>query len=104
MLGRSIGLTDDEMAAMADAETSPLFDDTDRLVMHYSAVLTRENRVDDALYARLAARFSKQELMELCFTVAMAALVNRVHATFLTDLDADTRAKIGEAPFCPIGR
>ena len=33
--------------------------------------------------------------MELCFEVGLAGTVNRFHATFLTDLDAETAA-------CPI--
>jgi alkylhydroperoxidase family enzyme len=104
MLGRSVGLSDDEIAAMADAEQSTLFDATDRLVLRYAESLTRENRVTDALYAELAARFSREELVELCFSVGLSSLVNRVHATFRTDLDDETSAKVGKIPFCPIGR
>lgn len=104
MLGRSIGFTPEQIAAMPQADASPLFDETDRMVLKYSEVLTRENRVDDDLFNRLAARFSREELVELCFTVGMAALVNRVHATFRTDLDASTRDIVGDAPYCPIGR
>ncbi len=104
MLGRSVGLTDEEMGAMAEWDTTPLFDDTDRLVLRYAEVLTRDNRVSDALYAELAACFPREELLELCMTVALAALVNRVHATFRTDVDDATRAQVGDARFCPIGR
>jgi alkylhydroperoxidase family enzyme len=104
MLGRSVGLSDDEIATMADAEQSPLFDATDRLVLRYAESLTRENRVTDALYAELAARFSREELVELCFSVGLSSLVNRVHATFRTDLDDETSDKVGKIPFCPIGR
>lgn len=104
MLGRSVGLSDEEMATMADADTSPLFDATDRLVLHYAKVLTRDNRVSDELYAALAARFPREELLELCFTVALAAFVNRVHATFRTDLDESTSAAVADGPSCPIGR
>jgi len=105
MLGRSIGLNDAEIGAMADAESSPLFDAKDRLVLRYSQALTRENRVTDALYAELASQFSRDELVELCFTIALSSLVNRVHATFLTPLDDSTRAAVGdEAMVCPIGR
>jgi alkylhydroperoxidase family enzyme len=104
MLGRSVGLTDLEIAAMADAESSHLFDETDRLVLGYAEILTRENRVPDELFAKLAARFSREELVELCFAVGLSSLVNRVHATFRTDLDSETRDKVGEAAFCPIGR
>ena len=104
MLGRSIGLSNDEIAAMADSAGSSLLDDTDRLVIKYAEVLTRENRVDDSLYAELAARFSREELVELCFAVGLSSLVNRVHATFQTDLDSDTQHSVGALTFCPIGR
>jgi len=103
MLGRSVGLKDEEMAAMADWETASVFDDTDRLVLRYAEMLTRENRVNDALYAELEVRFPREELMELCMTVALAALVNRVHATFRTDVDDSTLAQVADAPFCSIG-
>jgi alkylhydroperoxidase family enzyme len=104
MLGRSIGLSDGEIAVMADAEESPLFDATDRLVLRYAESLKRENRVSDDLYAELSVRFSRDELVELCFSVGLSSLVNRVHATFRTDLDDETSAKVGKIPFCPIGR
>ena len=89
---------------MAQAEASPLFDETDKLVIRYAEVLTRTCKVSDELYRQLEARFTRDELVELCFLVGLAALVNRVHATFATDVDAMTRASVGDAPFCPIGR
>ena len=104
MLGRSVGLTNEEMASMAEPETCASFDDTDRLVLRYADVLTGENRVDATLYAALEKRFPKIELLELSFTVGLSNLVNRLHATFRTDLDDSTRAKVGDAPMCPIGR
>jgi alkylhydroperoxidase family enzyme len=104
MLGQSVGLTNEEMASMAEPETCASFDDTDRLVLRYADVLTRENRVDDTLYAALEKRFPQIELLGLSFTVGLSNLVNRVHATFRTDLDDSTRAKVGDVPMCPIGR
>jgi alkylhydroperoxidase family enzyme len=104
MLGQSVGLTGEEMAAMADPEMCPTFDATDRLVLRFAEVSTREIRVDDVLYAELEARFPRQELIELAMTVALAAMVNRVHAVFRTDLDDPTRAIVADAPACPIGR
>lgn len=104
MLGRSVGISDEEMAAMAEAGASPLFDAVDRLVIRYAEILTRTNRVNDELFRELATHFDQQELVELCFAVGLAALMNRVHATFKTDVDETTRAEVGDAPFCPIGR
>jgi alkylhydroperoxidase family enzyme len=92
------------MAAMADPVTNPRFDEIDRLVLEYSEVLTKTNRVSSELFARLAAWFSREEIVELCFTVGLSNLVNRVHATFNTDLDEMTKASVPDAAFCPIGR
>jgi len=102
MLGLSVGLTNDEMLAMGAPEACASFDATDRLVLRYAEILTRENRVDDALYGELAARFSRAELVELCMTVALSALVNRVHATFRTDVDQGTLNKVGALSACAL--
>jgi alkylhydroperoxidase family enzyme len=104
MLGRSVGLSNEEIGWMNEPESSPLFDQTDRLVLRYASMLTLENRVPDDLYNALAVCFSKDELVELCFTVGLSNLVNRVHATFLTDLDGSTKTTVGDVAFCPIGR
>jgi len=104
MLGRSVGLTDEEMAAMHAPETCATLDEVDRLVLRYAEALTRDNRVDDALYAELERHFSREEQVELCATVGLSALVNRFHATFRTDVDDATAASAGDVSFCPIGR
>ena len=103
MLGQSVGLTAEEMAAMAVPDTCTSFDVTDRLVLRYAEVLTRDVRVEDVLYAELEDRFTCEELVTLCMTIALAAMVTRVHATFLTDLDESTRSVVGDVPACPIG-
>lgn len=92
------------MAAMANPDTCATFDDKDKLVLRYSEKLTRDNKVDDALYRELATAFPREELVELAMTVGMSAMVNRVHATFATDVDADTLAAVADGPACPIGR
>ncbi len=102
MLGLSVGLTKAEMSMMNDAANCATFDTTDRLVLRYSEILTRENRVDDALYAELAARFSNDELVDLALTVSLSAFVNRMHATFRTDLDDSTFNQVGDALACAL--
>lgn len=102
MLGLSVGLTKAEMGMMNDAANCASFDSTDRLVLRYSEILTRDNRVDDALYAELAARFSNDELVDLALTISFAAFVNRMHATFRTDLDGSTFEQVGDAAACAL--
>ncbi len=91
------------MAAMAAPETCESLDEKDRLVLRFSEELTRHNRVNDELYAALEAAFSQEERLELAMTVGLAAMVNRVHATFETDVDSSTRESVADAPACPIG-
>ena len=104
MLGRSVGLTNEELADLGEWESSSLFDETDKLVLRFADVLSRENSVDDALYGALVACFTQSELLKLSFTVSMAGMVNRVHATFLTDVDDSTVDAVSDTVFCPLPR
>ncbi len=95
-LGSSAGLSDEELSWLNGWQEAPVFDETDRLVLRYADALTRENRVDAELYAALADRFPPRELFELSMAVSLAALVNRVHATFNTDVDERTLERVAQ--------
>ena len=95
-LGSSAGLSDEELSWLADWRNAPCFDETDRLVLTYADSLTTAVSVPDDLWDALQGRFSEKEIFELCFSVGTANLVNRVHATFLTDVDAPTAARVDE--------
>ena len=56
--------------------------------------------IDDNLYLELRSFFSVAALIELCFTIGSANMVNRFHATFHTPLDDDTRDALSAA--CPL--
>ena len=59
-------------------------------------------------YGALARHFSPQQVMDIALTVGLSNMINRFHATFRTDLDADTirDAEAGDAVAgaCPIPR
>lgn len=90
------------MAALRDWTNSELFDAKDRAVLAFTDSLAKNNKVSDELFAELSTLFSEQEIMKLCITVSFAGLVNRVHATFLTDVDQPTLESVDDAPFCLI--
>jgi alkylhydroperoxidase family enzyme len=102
MLGRSVGLDENELAAISSWEQSELFTAKDRAVLAFTDSLSRDNKVSDELYAELGEHFNETEIMKLCVTVSFAGLVNRVHATFLTDLDEMTLDSVADAPYCLI--
>jgi alkylhydroperoxidase family enzyme len=78
---------------MADWRGSERFDEGDRLVLEFTETLTLHNRVDDDLYARLEEHFERRQLVRLAMTIALAGMVNRIHATFDTEVDAATLAR-----------
>ena len=77
-----------------------LYSDIERAVIEYAQRSTRMQSIDHQLYATLARELPPPQMIELCFTVGISNLINRFHATFLTDLDASTVAALGES--CPL--
>jgi alkylhydroperoxidase family enzyme len=72
---------------MHDWRSSLLFDEQDRLVLELAESLSVDHQVDDSLYGRLEEQFDRPVLVRLAMTVALAGMVNRIHATFQTEVD-----------------
>ena len=65
-MGSALGLSDEKILALADYAASPLYDETERLVLEYADTMTITGRdVSDELFERLKARFSEDEIVEL---------------------------------------
>src|SRR4029077_3658335 len=100
-LGRSVGLTEEKIAGLADADLpEDLYNDAERVAIRYARVITRMGAIDNELYAELSAHYSAPEIIEMCFVVGLSNLVNRFHATFRTELDASTAE--AAAASCPL--
>ena len=101
VLGRSAGLSEAKLAHIAD-EPLPfgVYSHEEEAIVRYAQRSTRSQPIDDGLYAELSKFLSNQQLMELCFTVGVANVINRFHATFLTDLDPATKDALGAS--CPL--
>ncbi|MEZ4562900.1 MAG: hypothetical protein R2853_09195 [Thermomicrobiales bacterium] len=70
-MGSAAGISNAKLLALAAWETSPLFDDTERLALAYADAITFTDRdVDDALFAQLRTAFTEDELVELTATIA----------------------------------
>jgi AhpD family alkylhydroperoxidase len=93
-LGSSVGISDEELSWLGAWQEAPVFDAIDRLVLRYADSITQDVRCGDDLWAELAGRFSEREIFELAMSAGLAALVNRVHATFLTDVDERTASRV----------
>ena len=95
MLGRSLGLTEDQMRYLNDDPLPDgVYDAPQAAIIRYAQKSTRLAPIDDAIYSALAEYFSVPQIMDLCLTVGLSNMVNRFHATFLTDVDAATLAEV----------
>ena len=104
-----MGLTEDQMRHLGDAELpAGVYDATESAIVRYAQKATRLEPIDDETYGALARHFSTEQIMDICLTVGLSNMVNRFHATFLTDVDEETIAEVeaGDrfAGSCPIPR
>jgi alkylhydroperoxidase family enzyme len=103
VLGRSAGLTEVKLAHLADDPPPPgVYSDEEALIVRYAQSSTGMQRIDDDLYGRLSEFLSRRQLIELCFTVGLANLINRFHATFHTDVDRTTSEELGGSSPLPL--
>jgi hypothetical protein len=88
MLGRSIGITDDQLRHLLDEHPPEgLYSEPDAVLIRYARTLAGRQPIDDALYDDLAAHFSEQQLIEICFLVGAQTLVTFFNRTFMADID-----------------
>ena len=70
-MGSTLGISDEKLLALLEWESSPHFDETERLVLEYADAITFTDRdVSDELFARLRARFDEDSIVELTEIVA----------------------------------
>jgi alkylhydroperoxidase family enzyme len=101
LLGRAAGLSEEKLAHLGD-EILPegLYEPDEAALVVYAQRSTRMDVIDDATYANLSAHFAPEQIIEICLTVGMSNMINRFHATFLTELDPRTQEALGES--CPL--
>jgi alkylhydroperoxidase family enzyme len=101
LLGRAAGLTEEKLAHLGDDPLpTELYSAKEAAIVRYAQRATRMEPIDDACYGALAEHFSTQQIIEICFTVGLSNMVNRFHATFLTELDPFTQQAVGSS--CPL--
>jgi alkylhydroperoxidase family enzyme len=101
LLGRAAGLTEDKLAHLGDDPLpAGVYADDEAAIVRYAQKSTRMEVIDDATYGALRAHFTEPQIIEICFTVGLSNLINRFHATFLTELDPATQQAL--APSCPL--
>ena len=103
MLGRSVGLTDEQMTHLVDDPLPEgLFSAEEAAIVRYAQASTAMRPITDDLYADLSRHFDTKRIMELWATVSLSNQVNRFHATSLTDVDDTIMMALGPGSPLPI--
>jgi 4-carboxymuconolactone decarboxylase len=97
-LGRTAGVTEEQLRDFHDYRTSAAFSEEEKLVLEYADELTSEPvAVSDDLFARLREHFSESQIVELTTAIA----IENFRARFNRALDI-APAGFSEGQFCPL--
>ena len=70
-VSRTSGVSVEKLQALPNYRTSPLFSETERLILEYADVMTQTPvEVSDTLFAKLREKFTEPQLVELTATLA----------------------------------
>ena len=73
--------------ALPQYETSPLFDELERLVIRYAEQMTTRVQVEPALLEQLKKQLNPQQLVQLTLSIAAANFTNRFNEALGTELE-----------------
>jgi AhpD family alkylhydroperoxidase len=85
--GRRAGVSKEQLDALAEYRTSPLFSDLERLVIRYAEEMTARVQVDGALVESLKERLTPEALVQLTLSIAAANFTNRFNEALGTELE-----------------
>jgi uncharacterized peroxidase-related enzyme len=87
--GRRAGVSKEQLDALAEYRTSPLFSDLERLVIRYAEEMTSRVQVDGALVRALEEQLGAEALVQLTLSIAAANFTNRVNEALGTELELE---------------
>lgn len=76
IIGRRVGLTDDEIAALASDDSGHSWSDDDRALIAMVDELCADDCVGDATWKALAERWSEEQLVELLFLAGYYRMIS----------------------------
>jgi alkylhydroperoxidase family enzyme len=82
-VGRTAGVTKEQLLALPDFENSTVFNETEKLVLHYAAAMTATPvEVSEGLFEALRGHFDERQLEELTSAVAWENYRARLNHAF----------------------
>jgi alkylhydroperoxidase family enzyme len=85
-IGRSVGVTEAQNAALADWRGADCFDDTQRAALAFTDEVVQRDRPTDTVFNDIAARLSPAALVELQLAIGFYIMTSKFLETFGIDL------------------
>jgi len=96
---RTVGLTEEQIAAIPAWETAGCFDAVQRAVLAYTDCLAvQHGRVPDGLFDVLSEHLSDEEILELTYIVATYGMHGVISRALRLEYDADEDQPLVEVP------
>ena len=87
------GISHEKVAAVWEYQTSPLYNDAERVALDYAlAAGSVPNAVDEPLMARMKQHWSEDEIVEILGAICLYGFLNRWNDSMATDLEAAPKA------------
>lgn len=87
LIGRDVGLSDEEIRAIADGPEASLWTEQDRLLLRATDELHRDAKISDATWQALNQRLSTEQRLDLVFAVGQYTLVSMALNSFGVERD-----------------
>ena len=87
VVGKSVGLTDDDIQHVMDGPSASGLSENDRLLLLATDELHNDSHVSDATWDALSEIYSTEQMMDLVFTVGQYNLVSMALNSFGVQLD-----------------
>ncbi|MBI3735801.1 carboxymuconolactone decarboxylase family protein [Candidatus Sumerlaeota bacterium] len=68
-IARRVKVPEEQIYNINDYAAHPAFNEVERLVLRYADMITKENKVNDAIFEELRQHFDEQEIMEMTFCI-----------------------------------
>jgi alkylhydroperoxidase family enzyme len=87
-IGKSVGVTDAQNAALEDWKSADCFDEVQRAALAFADEIVTQRRPDDATLEAVAARLTPGALIELQLAVGFYIMTSKFLETFGVDMQA----------------
>jgi alkylhydroperoxidase family enzyme len=87
-IGKSVGVTDEQNAALQNWQSASCFDDVQRAALAFTDEIVTQRRPSDGAFKAIAAKLSPRALVELQLAVGFYVMTSKFLETFAIDMQA----------------